>query len=467
MRTVVLGAGPAGCAAALHLARAGHDVTLVDRDDHPDTAVSAEQIFEAWTRPAIGQFRQPHNFLGRGRVILRTQLPDVYDALLATGAGEIRQDAFLGDAPREPDDDELATIACRRPVIDAALRAAVATQSGVRFHAARVAGLQVHQGRGTPHVTGVRLASGGILGSDVVIDASGRNSAANRWMQEQGARAWPERTTDCRLLYYSRHYRFRTDPLPYASILGGPRGDVGYLGFAVFIGDNATFCLCVMAPAWENEWRDLREPTAFERVARQLPGVADWLDAAEPITSVLPMGQLRNTLRQMVADDTPLVTGLIPIGDARCHTNPTFAFGLSLGLSQATALGPAIGSAADDSDLVLTMEAAVGADAAARYEAVSAEDRDRIRLWSGEPISPTNRLDSMPLFLRSVVYRVATQDPTLLRAVCRRINLLDPIDALPSDQEMLDQAETLFNELPASTPPPRRAMLAALHDTAG
>ncbi|MCW2595442.1 MAG: Pyridine nucleotide-disulfide oxidoreductase, partial [Jatrophihabitans sp.] len=29
MRTVVLGAGPAGCAAALHLARAGHDVTLV------------------------------------------------------------------------------------------------------------------------------------------------------------------------------------------------------------------------------------------------------------------------------------------------------------------------------------------------------------------------------------------------------------------------------------------------------
>jgi hypothetical protein len=62
----------------------------------------------------------------------------------------------------------------------------------------------------------------------------------------------------------------------------------------------------------------------------------------------------------------------------------------------------------DDTELIMAFESAVGADAAARYEAVSAEDRDRIRLWSGQPINPTDRLDTMPLFLRSVVYRVAT-----------------------------------------------------------
>src|SRR5260370_668491 len=112
MRTAVLGAGPAGCAAALALARRGHDVALIDRDADPDlSSAAADQIFDTWDRPAVGQFRQPHNFLGRGRAILRDEFPDVYSALLDVGADEIRQDAFLGDAPREPADEDLATIA--------------------------------------------------------------------------------------------------------------------------------------------------------------------------------------------------------------------------------------------------------------------------------------------------------------------------------------------------------------------
>ena len=144
----------------------------------------------------------------------------------------------------------------------------------MRFHAASVAGLQIRPVREGAHVTGVQLESGERVGADLVVDASGRNSGASRWMQQQGVRAWPESITDCRLLYYSRHYRFRADPRPYASILGGPRGDLGYLACAVFIGDNSTFCLCMMAPAWERQWRELRQPAAFDRVARLLPGLA-------------------------------------------------------------------------------------------------------------------------------------------------------------------------------------------------
>src|SRR2546430_2378618 len=115
MRTVVLGGGPAGCVAALVLARRGHDVAVIDRDQSTElSGVSADRIFETWDRPAIGQFRQPHNFLGRGRAILRDEIPDVYAALMRQGACEIRQDTFLGDAVREPGDEDLATIACRR-----------------------------------------------------------------------------------------------------------------------------------------------------------------------------------------------------------------------------------------------------------------------------------------------------------------------------------------------------------------
>jgi hypothetical protein len=48
--------------------------------------------------------------------------------------------------------------------------------------------------------------------------------------------------------------------------------------------------------------------------------------------------------------------------------------------------------------------------------------------------------------------------------VCRRINWLDPIDALPSDQDLLDRAEKLVEDLPLLTPTPREAVLAALQD---
>jgi 2-polyprenyl-6-methoxyphenol hydroxylase-like FAD-dependent oxidoreductase len=455
MQTVVIGAGPAGCVAALALSRRSHDVVLIDRDENPEVcSASADQIFDMWDRPMVGQFRQPHNLLGRGRAVLRDEFPDVYHALLRHGAGEIRQDTFLGTAMREQGDDDLATIACRRPVIDAVLRTAVAGQHGVTFHGSAVHGLRIAHGT---HVTGVELATGETIEADLVVDASGRNSSASRWLADRGATSWRERTCDSKLLYYSRHYRFHGDPLPYASILGGPRGDLGYVAYAVFIGDSRTFCLCIMAPSWEKDWRAMREPAAFERVARELPGMASWLDAAEPIGSVLPMGQLRNTLREASVHGTPIVTGLVPIGDARVHTNPTFAFGLSLSFSHASALADAADAAGDDVELATTFDQSVGPDAAQRYEAVSTEDRDRLRLWSGETINPTDRTDTMALFLRSVVYRVATQDPAILRAVCRRINLLDPVDALAANEQLLDRADA---------PPPRTTMLAALRDTA-
>ena len=484
MRVAVLGGGPTGCAAALHLAESGCDVVLVDRDDISDSdgaggssgsngsngsngssgsSGSADDIFASADRPAVGQFRQPHNFLGLGRRILLADFPDVYYALLRAGAGEIHQNDFLGTAPREPGDSDLATITCRRPVIDAVWRTAMGRHPSVTFRPGVVGGLSI-RGGSPPHVTGVELTTGETIAADLVVDASGRNSECNKWLRERAATGWDERTSDCRLLYYSRHYRFTDGPLPHVSLLGGPRGDTGYLAFAVFLGDNETFCLCIMTPVWQPEWRALRDPEAFERVARSLPGVGAWLDAATPITQVLPMGQLRNVVRRTVdGDGRPTITGLLPIGDTRCHTNPTFAFGLSLGLAHAVALGDVIAGAADDASLVTTFEEQFGADAAARFDAVSAEDRDRIRMWSGEPIDPTDRADTMPLFLRTVVFRAAMQDPALLRAVCRRMNGLDPVDALSSDADLLDHAERLARELPPPPPPPHRdAVLAAL-----
>jgi len=459
MRVVVIGAGVAGSSAGLAFAQDGHDVVVVDRTGAPPlTASSADEVFDTWDRPAVGQFRQPHNFLGLGRTVLRDRFPSVYAAVVGAGAGEVDMASFLGDTPRLPGDEDLATIACRRPVFDAALREALVDRVEVRI--ADVTGLTVRAGA----VAGVVLDGGETVAADLVLDAAGRRTHASDWLVAAGRSPFPAQSNDCGLLYYSRHYRVRDgEAMPaYASLLGGPRGDIGYLAFATFLGDNRTFSLAVMVPVWDKDFRALRDADAFDRVAWLLPGMAAWLTGAVPASSVLPMGQLRNTVRRIVDHDRSVAPGLVPLGDALSHTNPTFAFGASLSLAQGARLADLAAAATDPSDLAVSFDAAIGADVRQRFRAVSAEDADRLRLWSGEPLDVTDRTQSMALFLRFVVYRASAGDPDLLRAVARRINALDPPDRLAEDDELLDRGAALYASLPPAAVPARATLLTAL-----
>jgi 2-polyprenyl-6-methoxyphenol hydroxylase-like FAD-dependent oxidoreductase len=465
MKLLVVGGGVAGLATALAASRAGHEVVLAERDtDTP--AGDAAEVFEGWQRTGVAQFRQPHNFLGLGRRLLRDRAPDVYQALLAGGAVQVEQFRFLAGAASEPGDEDLVTIGCRRPVFEAALRRAVQAEPAIDLRpGCRVTGLALSAGR-PAHVEGAVLAGGETVAVDLVVDASGRSSRTPTWLAEAGLGPVAERSSSCGLIYYSRHFQRRDgvpDP-PYASVLAGPRGDLGYLAYAIFVGDNRTFAVIFMAPPWDRAFRDLRHPEAYLRAARLLPGVAAWIDpdAARPLTPVLPFGQVTNTVRQYLPSGSPVAAGLQPIGDALCHTNPSFAFGASMALHQAFTLADLLAVAADHQDLARRFEAAVGEDLRDRYRAVAAEDHDRGRWWGGEPIDVTDPAASMALFLRAVVYRVAPADPRLLRAVVRRVDLLDPPDRLERDRELHTLALDLFSGAPRPAGPSRSQMLQAL-----
>ena len=62
LHVVVVGAGIGGLGSALAFARAGHRVTLIERDDTPMPA-DVEGAFE-WQRRGAPQVRHPHAFLG-------------------------------------------------------------------------------------------------------------------------------------------------------------------------------------------------------------------------------------------------------------------------------------------------------------------------------------------------------------------------------------------------------------------
>jgi 2-polyprenyl-6-methoxyphenol hydroxylase-like FAD-dependent oxidoreductase len=470
VRVVVMGGGVSGLATALALGREGHDVVVLERDATQPTRGGPDEICDERDRPGIAQFRQPHNVLGLGRRVLRARFPDVYRAILAAGAVEVEQSRFIPAGARQPGDEELATIACRRPVLDDLLARALEDEPTVhRRQGAKVTGLEFSPG-GSGRVIGAVLDGAEQVRGDLVVDCLGRTTRVPGWISDHGLVPPAEQTSDCGLIYYSRHFRVRdgAEMPPYASLLGGPRGDLGYLAFATFLGDNRTFCLCIMTSSADRELRAVRSSEAFMRVAERLPGMLRWVDpaSAQAITPVLPMGRLHNVVRRYVCEGRPVAPGLWPVGDALSHTNPTFAFGVSLALHHAVTLADALNGADDEESLTVRLDMEMGEDATRRYEAVTAEDRDRCRLWAGAPIDVSDRTATMPLFLRAVVYRVAPEDPSLLRAVARRIGLFADPHALAADDALLDRAEEIFRDMKKSgaiaAGPSRQELLAAI-----
>jgi 2-polyprenyl-6-methoxyphenol hydroxylase-like FAD-dependent oxidoreductase len=104
MRFVVAGGGVAGLAAALAVARAGHDAVVLERDV-VDPDGSPGGAFEV-ERRGIPHYFQPHAFLPRGRRLLSDWASDVLDALLEAGA-EPQDLALKLRGPRQPGDEDL------------------------------------------------------------------------------------------------------------------------------------------------------------------------------------------------------------------------------------------------------------------------------------------------------------------------------------------------------------------------
>ena len=134
MKIVVIGASAAGCFVSLLLARAGHDVLVVEKDRlelAPDIESAARSAFRT-TAPHIAQ---PHIIMARCRQLLMEHLPDVYEQLLDAGVVEASiatqmPDTLTDTAPRSGD-EQLTMLMTRRSTFDWVLQRAAVAQTGV------------------------------------------------------------------------------------------------------------------------------------------------------------------------------------------------------------------------------------------------------------------------------------------------------------------------------------------------
>jgi len=467
LRVAVVGGGIGGLGSALALARAGHRVTLLERDELPARA-DPDEAFRAERRGAP-QSHQTHGFLARIQVLLRDRFPDVMEDLLAVGCTTMSGTANLGE-PR-PGDEDLAVLIVRRTTLDWVLRRAVVAEPGVEVRTGvAVAGLVVEPAApegAPPAVAGVRLGDGSVLAADLVVVAGGRRSPLPAWLAEGGVTI-PEEVVESGLMYFSRWYRFPHGP----QALKDPKlgGDLRYVKFLGVPGDGDTLSVTLAVRTSDGELRAaLAGADRFDLACRLLPGPDQFFadGPLEPLTGVMPMGGLLNRIRRFVdGGGRPLVTGVHAVGDAHTCTNPLYGRGCSLAMVQAVLLADAL---ADHPEDPVARAAAYEAACAREVEPWfhNAVEMDRAGADPTGSGSAAGLAGSEQGRAMAAVFVAAATDPVIGRALGRLWNLLDTPAGMMADAEVMARmAEVMAHpeDYPVPDPdgPTREALLEAL-----
>lgn len=488
MRVIAIGGGVAGLATALALARAGHAVTVLERDA-AEVPGTPEGAFARWRRPGAPQLGHSHAFLARLRNLLRDRAPDVLDALVAAGARDL---AFadhlppgLRDRSPRPGDEDLALLACRRSTFEWALRRVVLRQEGVVWRAGvRALGLAGESRPAGIRVLGVEvLGPGGrreTLHADALVDASGPGSAVRRWLGALGAPDVDEEDHDAGIFYASRFYRLRAEVDALAG-LGVVGADLGYMKYGIFPGDAGTFSVTLAAPPDDPELRRLLRPRGFDAAAASLPALRSWIDPqrSEATTRVRGMAGLRNRRRRFVREGRPLALGLHVVGDAAVCSNPLYGRGCSLAFVQAHLLADSLREHGADADAVaLAFDAAMRREIDPWFRAARDQDRDAIECEAarrrgedpyaaaapGGVVDPRAWVRSV---LRDGLFPLLRTDADALRAFARSFNLLDPPDDLLRRPDLLPRILAAYQARGQRAPeeplgPPREEMVEVL-----
>lgn len=458
----VAGGSGAGLLVGLVLARAGHRVEIVERDELGAPERTVETAADHAFRRGAPQLVQPHVLLPLFRLLLREHLPDVLDALLAAGtaeADEVAQRPATLSTTASPD-ERLTLIMTRRSTVDLVLRRAVAAEPAITLRMpVGVWGLRTDGRR----VTGLDTDAGPVA-ADVVVDATGRRSPIDRWLAAIGAPPTVREAAECGVAYYARHYRLRrrTDlPGPTNNRVVMPLDEftAGFWG-----ADNDTMVLGVCPLAEDRRFRDLSDPARFTEVLRTVPVLAAWLDAVEPIGDVHAMGGLDNTLRRLVVgpphgDRAPVVGGLHAVGDSVCATNPTLARGLGMALRGALDLRDALAAwpgttPADDAARARAVDAAVDAHIAPFYRDQAVVDAARLaqvraRIAGRTPPAPPTDPDRVTY---AELAAAAQTDASLFSTLTELKGMLRDPDAVYVDPDVVARVRGGPPSRPSRTP---------------
>jgi len=182
----------------------------------------------------------------------------------------------------------------------------------------------------------------------------------------------------------------------------------------------------------------------------EIPVMRQWVnpEGVVPITDVLTMAGLRNTLRHFPYAP---VTGLFPVGDSMCHSDPVLALGLSFALLQSAELADAIANQPDLDEAADAYRERTEPLIRERFDYATQLDDQRLRMWNGEPVEFASKDGAYALFSIVAGGVASFEDPDVFRVIARRNGLLDSLRVLDDDHVMQSRIEEIFRAV--ATPP--------------
>ena len=364
----IIGAGICGLCTALALGSKGHKVTIYERDIPPPQG-GAEEAFFNWKRRGAAQFRHPHAFLAVMCNLLEGKYPDLVEQFWNVGARKL---TFKDMLPPElakiyvpqVGDEQLWLLLCRRATMETLLRRYVEQTHGVRIeNNTSVIAIKTRTTKGlqTINALHLRTSKGEIKNTspDLVVDASGRKSKFPGWFEKLGINIETE-SNDADIVYYSRHYRLHAGEVePSRHDQARSAGDLGYLKYGIFPGDNGHFSTIICLPNHEVEMKEaVKKNDLFQSICMAIPGVEPWINPAKssPTTDTFGFGDIRAVWRHFVKDGEPIALNYFAVGDAAVCTNPLYGRGCSTGILHAHMLADLLEEIEDPHDRAIEFD---------------------------------------------------------------------------------------------------------------
>ena len=394
--------------------------------------------------------------------VLGENYPDLLDELLAAGA---RKMTFADMVPKhlarqyqpEPGDEKLWMLLCRRATIETVLRRYVEREANLKIRSQTfvtdvlVTQTQTDTGEKTLSVTGLELTdrqngnAKSIHSADIVVNASGRADKFYTWLKAKGAQITEQRD-DAEIVYYTRHYALRDGvEEPERDSDNPSAGDLGYLKYGVFPGDNGHFAIILCLPNNENELREaVKGGDKFDQICMNIPGLVPWIssDKAIPTTNPFGIGEIHAVWRDYIPCDTaPKLLNYFAVGDAAARTNPLYGRGCSTGTLHAHLLSEVLSNESDPWQRALTFRRKTEEEIRPIFNASLKEDKNGIKkaeaVRCGHAVDKANSIKHwFGLAFGDALVAAAKYQLHVHRGIMRTVNLVEKPGAFLKDKKI-------------------------------